>query len=130
MADIPNHLEAHKHRKHKHDKMLHETGRCIGADKQHQCATNSQQSDLVFRLLLKGSRFFGAAFFGCFFRNRFFWLRRDRLHFWRWRREGYRALMRNRGTTDHIIFHIMMDLSVFLRRQIGHHMADIRCVKR
>ena len=48
MTYIPNHLEADEHSQNKHDKVLHETCRCISPDDEHQNRPYGQHAHLLF----------------------------------------------------------------------------------
>ena len=42
----------------------------------------------------------------------------------------HRTGLGDRRAADHVIFHIVVDHAIFLRRQIGQHMADVIGIKR
>mmetsp|Transcript_28562 Transcript_28562/g.53708 ORF Transcript_28562/g.53708 Transcript_28562/m.53708 type:complete len:752 (-) Transcript_28562:574-2829(-) len=128
MRHVPDDLEADEHAQHKDDEMLHEAGRHARdqPDAQHQSATNAQQGDLIAglrleRRVLNGPLFFGRQLFGRFlFRSGC-----NGGHFGRWRREGDLVAMGNGCATDHVIFHVVVDNTVFFRRQIRHQVTDV-----
>ena len=131
MADPPDHLKANKNRQHEDNEMLHETGRGIKPRQQDQPATNRQQGHLIAGLRLEVGKLLGAFFLGRQFLGRgLFRGGGNRLHLGRWRRKRDLFGKGHRGAADHVIFHVVIDHTVFLRRQIGHHMAHIGGIKR
>ncbi len=92
---------------------------------------DDQQADLLLRLRLEGGSFRCALFFrrqllGLLLRL----LRRDRLNLRRRRREGYLALIGDGRATDHVVFHIVEERAILLRRQVRHHVADVGRIER
>jgi len=125
MRDIPDHLEAHENRQHENDEMLHEAGRSNQPHQQHQRTAHAQQGELLLGLCLEGRDFLRLFLFrGQFFDLRFL-LRCNRLHLGRRRREGDLTLMGHSRAADHVIIHVVIDLPVLFRCQIGHHVANI-----
>ena len=98
---------------------------------QHQPAADDQQRHLAAGLRLEGRDFLRAPFFRRQFLRLFLRLgRRDGRDLRRRRREGDRAVMGHGRAADHVIFHVVDDHAVLLRRQIGQHVADVGGIER
>ena len=88
-------------------------------------APTTRRLDLLTTGLAGGSFFFGLDFFRSLFLDFLLRLGRDCLNFRRWRREGNFAFERHGRAADHIVFHVMLDLTILFRGQVSHHVTDV-----
>ena len=84
----------------------------------------------MFGLCLEVGHFLGATLLWGQLFGLFFLLHRDCGHFW-WRRwEGDVAFKRDGRATDHIVFHVVHNLTVLFGGQVSHHVTDVVAIQR